>query len=120
FKSILGFLGIQFGSATANTDNPIEIPLPKELLWIDQIVNGHGWTDHGQEDFGSKQEYKQAILDTVQNAKGKYVQHPDKFRTLFWNDSEGFAVWRDKRHPDQGTGYFPDNPDAFKKKWGLE
>jgi RHS repeat-associated protein len=120
-KSFLRFFGIQFKSTpAADTNTPQEIPLPANLLWIDEVVNGHGWTDHGQEDFSSKQEYKQAILDTVQNAKGKDVQHPDKFRTLFWNDSDGFAVWRDKRHPDQGTGYFPDDPDAFKKQWGLE
>jgi RHS repeat-associated protein len=120
-KSFLGLFGIQFGSTpAADTNTPQEIPLPANLLWIDKIANGHGWTDHGQDDFSSKQEYKQAILDTVQNANGKDVQRPDKFRTLFWNDSEGFAVWRDKRHPDQGTAYFPDNPDAFKKKWGLE
>jgi RHS repeat-associated protein len=117
-------LGITFVTAsngdTLSDSSPVPIPLPKDLLWIDQIVNGHGWTDHGQEDFGSKEDYKQAILDTVQNAAGKAVQHPDKFRTLFWNDKDGFAVWRDKRHPDQGTAYFPDNPDVFKKKWGLE
>ena len=63
------------------------------------------------------------ILGTVQNASGQDVQHNpkgQKGKTLFWNDKEGFAVWRDKNHPDQGTAYHPDNVDRFKKTWGLE
>ena len=60
------------------------------------------------------------VLDTVQGATGNDVQHPSKDRTLFWNDKEGPAVWRDKHHPDQGTAYHPDDVDRFKKTWGLE
>src|SRR5664279_306879 len=74
----------------------------------------------GQYDFQSKDKYKRMVLDTVQGATGNDVQHPSKGRTLFWNDKEGFAVWRDKYHPDQGTAYHPDDVDRFKKTWGLE
>jgi hypothetical protein len=121
-ESLLGLVGIQLVSTpTADTsDGPKEIPLPTNLLWIDQIVNGHGWEKHGQYDYPSKEEYKQAILDTVQDAKGKDVQHPDKFRTIFWNDKQGFAVIRDKNHPDQGSAYHPEDVDRFKKTWGFE
>jgi RHS repeat-associated protein len=116
-QKIGGFFGLTFVSAS--NEDPKPIPLPADLLWIEQILNGHGWIEHGEEDFGSKEDYKNAILDTVQNATGKDVQHPDKFRTLYWNDKEGFAVWRNKKGPDNSTAYFPDNPDKFKKTWGL-
>jgi hypothetical protein len=120
-QKLLGFVGIEPVSspAAAETGDPVAIPLPAELLWIDEIVNGHGWEDHGQFDFQSKEEYKRLVLDTVLNATGKHVQHPSKGRTLFWNDKEGFAVWRDKNHPDRGTAYYPKD-DRFKKTWGLE
>lgn len=53
---VLGFLGIEFASPPSGDrlgDPPIPIPLPTNLLWIDQIVNGNGWErdrnhpDHG-------------------------------------------------------------------------
>jgi hypothetical protein len=67
-KSLFESLGIELGSATANTDDPIEIPLPKELLWIDQLVN-HSWENH-EDQFESKEQLKGVVVDTVQNAKG--------------------------------------------------
>jgi hypothetical protein len=78
---------------------------------------------HGKDDFASKEEYKQMVLDTVQNAQGgDIVRNPGgrKGVTGFWNDSEGFVVWRDKNHPDQGTAFHPDQPDVYKKTWGFE
>jgi hypothetical protein len=83
-------------------------------------VGQPAWEDHGEDDFDSKEDYKKLILDTVQNATGNYVQHPSKGRTLFWNDKEGFAVWRNTQKPDRSTAYFPKDPDEFTKTWGLE
>jgi hypothetical protein len=111
-KSFLSFFGIEFGSATVadTTDAPKEIPLPKEVLWIDQIVNGHGWEEHGH-DFQSKEEYKQKILETVQGASGQDVQHPGKGRTLFWNDKEGFAADMTLRIPSAWPVFVLDDSD---------
>ena len=53
-------------------------------------------------------------------ASGKEVQHPDKDRTLFRNDKEGFAVWRNKSYPDRSTAFHPEDVDRFNKTWGLE
>jgi hypothetical protein len=122
-QKILSALGIEFVPspvAGLSADAPGEIPIPSNLIWIKDILNGHGWSDHGQDDFSSKEEYKKLILDTVQNATGNDIQHPSKGRTLFWNDKEGFAVWRNTKNPDRSTAYFPDNANEFKKKWGLE
>lgn len=124
-KSFLGLFGIEFKSApTAGTNTPQEIPLPANLLWIDKIVNGHGWDEHGKSsDYGSKEEYKKLILETVQNAQGGEIVRNPKGRkgvTGFWNDKEGFVVWRDKNKPGQGTAFRPDEPDVYKKRWGFE
>ena len=128
FGKILDFLGITFVTAprgdTLSDDPPVPIPLPKNLLWIDQIVNGHGWDEHGKSsDYASKEEYKQLILETVQNAQGgEIVRNPEgrKGVTGFWNDKEGFVVWHDKNKPGQGTAFRPDEPDVYKKRWGFE
>ena len=83
---VLGFLGIEFASPPSGDrlgDPPIPIPLPTNLLWIDQIVNGNGWEDHGQFDFESKEEYRQMVFDTVQNAEGKdIVRNPQGRKAL--------------------------------------
>ena len=48
FQKIVGLFGIALVSI--NTEDANSIPVPGELLWIDQIFNGHGWTDRGQID----------------------------------------------------------------------
>jgi len=45
---MVGLFGIALVSTNTEDANPI--PVPGELLWIDQIFNGHGWTDRGQID----------------------------------------------------------------------
>jgi RHS repeat-associated protein len=126
-ESILGHFGIHLTYAStgdmAIDSSTIPIPVPDNLSWILAIANGHGWTDHGQNEFKSQADYQNMVLQTVQNAKGgDIVRNPDgrKGVTGFWNDSEGFVVWRDKYHPDQGTAFRPEQPDVYKKRWGFE
>ena len=61
FGKLLDFLGITFVTPshgdTLSDDPPVPIPVPKNLLWIEEIVNGHGWTDHGEEE-GSRTDGK--------------------------------------------------------------
>jgi RHS repeat-associated protein len=125
---VLGLFGIHLGNVSAGGNTlsenvPVPLPIPSTLTWIELIANGHGWEDHGAKEFNSKTDYQNKILETVQNAQGgDIVRNPNgrKGVTGYWNDSEGFVVWRDKNHPDQGTAFHPEQPDVYKTRWGFE
>jgi hypothetical protein len=126
-ESILGLFGIHIANVSTgnslSSSPPVPVPIPSNLTWIIAIANGHGWDLHGKNAFKSKADYQNMILETVQNAKGgDIVRNPDgrKGVTGYWNESQGFVVWRDKNHPDQGTAFHPDQPDVYKTKWGFE
>jgi len=89
------------------------VPVPKNLAWIIGIAV-HGWAGH-QDQFPdmTQKQFQDLVLETVQNATGNDVKRVDKFKTAYWNDKEDLIVIRNKRDPNGGTAFRPDEGRQF-------